>query len=83
MIINVKNKKDLITLDLNLRQLRYLRDYEKRGEILFLDLSNSDVEGYSYLFKEDLKLFKETLKEDLLSFLNINVHLKDLKVLKC
>ena len=82
MIINIKNKKDLITLDLRIKQLRYLKDIKKRGLISFLSLSNSDIEAYSYLFNTDLKLFKKSLKEDLKSFLNIDVNLKDLKVLK-
>lgn len=77
-MINIKNKKDLITLDLRTKQIRYLKDFEKHGEIFFINLSNDDKECYSYLFKEDKGLFFKTLKEDIKSFLNININLKDL-----
>jgi hypothetical protein len=78
-MLNLINNKDLITLDLRTRQIRYLKDYEKRGEIFFIDLSSSDVEGYIYLIKEDYKLFLETLKEDIRSFLDIDLKISDLK----
>jgi len=78
-MLNLINNKDLITLDLRTRQIRYLKDYEKRGEIFFIDLSSSDVEGYTYLIKEDYKLFLETLKEDIRSFLDIDLKISDLK----
>lgn len=83
MIVNIKNKKDLITLDLRIKQIRYLKDIDKRGIIEFINLSNDDIVGYEYLFKEDKKLFFNTLKEDLKSFLNIDIKIKDLEVLKC
>ena len=82
MIINIKNKMDLITIDLRCKQIRYLRNIAKHGEILFLDLSNSDKEGYEYLFKDDLKLFKDVLKEDLKSFLDIDINIEELEVIK-
>ena len=56
-IHNIKNKGDLITLDISTKQIRYLKDIKKQGEILFLPLSNSDTEGYEYLFNQiDYKL---------------------------
>jgi len=61
------------------RQIRYLKDFEKRGEIFFINLSSSDVEGYTYLIREDYKLFLETLKEDIKSFLGISLNISDLK----
>lgn len=82
MIINIKNKLDLITLDLRIKQLRYLKDYEKEGQIYFINLNNDDIEGYYYLYNEDKKLFLKTIKEDLFNFENIRIKLKDLEVLK-
>ena len=80
MIINLINKKDLITLDLRIKQIRFLKDFEKRGNIEFINLSNTDIEAYEYLFKEDKNLFINTIKEDILSFLGIE--LNDLRFLK-
>jgi penicillin-binding protein-related factor A (putative recombinase) len=86
-IHNIKNKGDLITLDISTKQIRYLKDIKKQGEILFLPLSNSDIEGYEYLFNQidyspdNLNLFKDTLKEDLKSFLNIDININNLEVL--
>lgn len=80
--INIKNKKDLITLDLRIKQIRYLNDFKKRGLIEFINLSNDDVEGYTFLFNENKNLFLETLKEDIKSFINKDIQIKDLEVLK-
>ena len=82
MIINIKNNKDLITIDLRIKQIRYLNDIDKRGEIEFINLNNDDVSGYTYLFNNDKKLFLKTLKEDIKSFLDKNIKLKELEVLK-
>jgi len=81
-LINIKYKKDWITLDLRCRQIRYLKDIKKMGEILFLDISHDDVEGYEWLFKEDRNLFFKSLKEDLKSFLNINLDINKCEVMK-
>ncbi len=69
-MINILTEKDLITLDLRTKQIRVLKDVKKHGEIEFINLSSGDVEGYEYLFNEDMDLFLDTLKEDLKSFLN-------------
>lgn len=82
MIINIKNKNDFITLDFNIKQIRYLKDFEKMGEIEFLNLSNDDIIGYKYLWENDKTLFLKTLKEDIKSFLNIDINLNKLEVLK-
>jgi hypothetical protein len=82
MIINIKNNKDLITIDLSIKQIRYLKDIKRRGEIFFINLSNDDVKGYIYLFENDKRIFLKTLKEDIKSFLNKNIKLKELEVLK-
>jgi hypothetical protein len=78
-IINIKNKKDLITVDLRTKQIRYLINPDKHGAIKFINLSRDDVDGYSYLYANDKKLFLKTIKEDLMSFMGINVRLIDLK----
>ena len=79
MIINIKNKKDLITLDLRTKQIRYLKN---KVMLDFIPLSNNDIEGYSYLFENDLNTFKETLIHELHDFLNLNIKLNELEVLK-
>ena len=81
-LINIKYKKDWITLDLRCRQIRYLKDIKKMGEILFLDISHDDVEGYEYLFNEDKPLFYKSLKEDLKSFLDLDINPKHCEVMK-
>ena len=81
-LINIRYRKDWITLDLRCRQIRYLKDIKKMGEILFLDISRDDVDGYEFLFKEDKPLFFKSLKEDLESFLNIKINVKDCEVMK-
>ena len=82
MIINIKNNKDLITLDLRCKQLRYLNDIKNRGLIEFINLSNNDIEGYEYLFDFEREEFFKTLKEDIKSFINKDIKIKDLEVLK-
>jgi len=82
MIINIKNKKDLITIDLRTKQIRYLKDVENKGLIEFISLSNDDVAGYNFLFKEDKNLFFNCIKEDIKSFLDIDININDLEVLK-
>jgi len=72
-MINLKHEKDLITIDLRTKQIRYLTDIENRGLIEFLNLSNDDVYGYDYLFKEDKELFFNTLKSDLKVFLDKDI----------
>lgn len=62
-MINIKHKKDLITLDFKINQIRYLKAFENHGEIKFLDFGRSDMEAYEYLFKEDLKVFFKSLRE--------------------
>ena len=79
MIINIKNKKDLITLDFNLKQIRYLKDIEKRGEIEFINLSDdeSDALSISETEKYMLSVVQMILKDN-----GIKIKIKDLEVLK-
>lgn len=81
MIINIQNKKDLITIDLRTNQIRYLKDYEKRGEIVFINLSNDDIAGYLYLFNHDKTTFFKCLQEDILNNLGIKVYLNRFNIL--
>ena len=84
MIINIKNKKDLITIDLRTKQIRYLNNWKERGLIEFISLSNDDVNGYEWLFKSAVEeeVFFNTLKEDIKNFLNIDVDINNFEVLK-
>ena len=79
MLINLKHKADKITMDLRCKQVRYLKDVKEHGQILFMDLSNSDVEAYEYLYEEHKKTFFKCLKEDLFSFLCIDIDINKLE----
>jgi len=81
MVINIGNKKDLITLDLRCKQIRYLHSIKQHGPIEFINLSNSDREGYEFLYNEDKKLFLETLQEDLKEFIGVDTNIADLIIL--
>jgi len=81
MIINIKHKKDLITLDLRLRQLRYLNNFENYGLIDFLNVPRTDCEAYEYLFNCDKQLFLKSLRSDLKEFMNKSITLKHCEVL--
>lgn len=89
MLINIKHKKDLITIDFKIKQIRYLNDFKNRGLIDFLDLNKDDIEAYNYLFipyinkpnKKHLKVFFNCLKEDLKNFLNKDIDIKELKII--
>lgn len=97
MIINIKNKKDLITLDLTLKQLRYLKNYFDRGALInpkmdFIPLSSADVEGYIYLYNQDVleqgttEQFKgnflKTIAEHIYDETGKEIKLKDMEILK-
>lgn len=80
MIINIKNKKDLITLDFRIMQIRYLKENK---EIVFIRLTENDILGYEYLFKQkDKTIFLSCLKDDLADRKGIFLNIKDLEVLK-
>ena len=78
-IINIKNKKDLITLDLRTKQLRYLKNVIKPNNIEFIDLSNDDIGGYNWLYQNEYKTFLKVLCEEIFNFLNIKVNINNLK----
>jgi hypothetical protein len=80
MLINTitTNKNFIVTLDLSIKEIRVLN--KNNQEIEFIRLGNDDIEGYNYLFNEDLSLFLNTLKEDILSFMGLEIN--DLEVLK-
>jgi hypothetical protein len=85
MIINIKHKSDLITIDLNLKELRIIKN---RNEIFkTIKLSNNDIIGYEYAFKNNyiktlLGCVVIDLKNSNTRKENYLVKLKDLEVLK-
>jgi len=81
-IINIKNKEDLITLDLRLKQLRYLVDIKNRGFIHFIDLSIDDIIGYNYLFREEKNVFLKCIKEDIESYTDIKININNLEIIE-
>ena len=69
MIINVKNKKDTITVDIRCKQIRYLKG--STGPLQFHNLSRTDADSYEYLFGVDKTTFLEALAEDVSNYLNV------------
>ena len=51
MIVNIKNKEDLITLDFRIKQLRYLKDYKNKGELIFKDFNQATNDSLIYLLQ--------------------------------
>ena len=80
-ITNIQNKKDLITLDLRTKQLRYLENLKEQGEIHFINISNDDRIAYNYLIREDKELFLKCIKEDIENNVPVKINLGDLKIL--
>ena len=78
-LINLDSNNYLITMDLRLKEVRIIRKTDK--SIIFHKLSNDDISGYTYLFKNDLRLFFNCLKEDLRTFYNIKLNNKEIKIL--
>jgi len=81
MIINVKNGKDVITLDFQLNQIRYCVDLKNHGRIEFLDMNGMTMDCYAYLYKESLTLFLESLAEDMEGYLGFAVDPAKLQVI--
>ena len=80
MLYNLQNNKDLITVDLRVKQVRYLHNVLNHGRIEFFDLSHDDVDGYEYLFNNSKNIFLKTLADDVESNLGIKVNVKNLRV---
>jgi hypothetical protein len=85
-LINVRNKKDLITIDLRLNQIRRVINYfdksEAKRSIEFVDMSRDDSDAYEYLLKHDKKAFFESLIEQTYAYTGENPKVKDLKIVK-
>jgi len=81
-LINIRYRKDQITVDLRCRQIRYLNDIKDMGEIEFLDISHSDRDGYEFLFEHDRPCFFERLTEELRDRTKHDVDAKDCEVMK-
>jgi hypothetical protein len=64
MIINVQNGKDVITVDVRCRQIRYLKDIARKGNMLFYDMGQTTAECYEFLFNNKQQLFLSSLAED-------------------
>jgi len=76
-MINIKNQKDIITIDLRTKQIRYVKENKK---IEFIDLNNDDIIGYDYLFNNDKNIFLKTLISDIKDFLNKDININKLVV---
>lgn len=80
MIINIKHKNDLITLDFKINQIRYLKDIEKRGFIHFIDITETDKQAYLFLFDYNRKFFFKSLRDDLFNLSGIKTQLKSFEI---
>jgi len=77
MIINVKNKKDTITVDIRCRQIRYMKGpASAHGPIEFYDMTQTDADCYEYLHRENKDTFLNALAEDVTN----NMPVKPVKV---
>ena len=82
MIINVKNGRDIITLDFQLNQIRYCRDIARHGRIEFLDQSDTTMDCFKMLFAlEGRKSFFESLAEDVGNDVRKQIDPSSLKVI--
>ncbi len=81
MIINIKNKKDIITLDFRIRQLRYLMNEEDR-KIFFIHLSINEANCLRFLFREDRVSFFSFTKHMVKDSIGIEMNREDLKIMK-
>jgi len=70
MVINTKNGKDTITVDVRCNQIRYVKS---NSEILFYDISRDTSDAFEYLHKNHPNQFKESLAEDCGECLGIDV----------
>jgi hypothetical protein len=76
MIINIKYENSLITIDTRLKEIR---DFKRFG---FYPLSNNDIEGFIYLYENNLNLFLNCLI-DVYKDNGIKLNKNELEVLKC
>ncbi|MBE3144547.1 MAG: hypothetical protein IMZ61_11580 [Planctomycetes bacterium] len=81
MIINVQNGKDIITLDFQLNQIRYCHNIAKHGEIKFLDQSQTTMECFEILHRENPQVFLDSLAEDVGNIVGIEIDPTKLKVI--
>jgi hypothetical protein len=81
MIINVKNGKDVITLDFQLNQIRYCKDIAGHGPIEFIDQSKTIMDCYEYLRENNPPSFLSSLAEDMENETGIGIDPNNLKVI--
>ena len=65
MIINVKNGRDVITLDFSMNQIRYCHNIAKHGKIEFLEQSDTTMACYKILYDDNRESFLSSLAEDM------------------
>jgi len=84
MIINVKHKKKhQITLDLRCAQIRYLKNVDKKGKILFERMESSDIEAYTFLWEHDKPALLRSLAKDVQEcYFGIAVKVADLEIIE-
>lgn len=91
MIINIRHKNDLITLDFQINQIRYLKDNyktfhehtqqkDKDYKIKFIDITETDKQAYLFLFDYNRKFFFKSLRDDLFNLSGIKTQLKSFEI---
>jgi hypothetical protein len=81
MIINVKNGKDLITLDFQLHQIRYCRNIAKHGKIKFINQDDLSMACYKFLYDDNRESFLSSLAEDMEGYVRKHVDPAKLQVI--
>ena len=81
MIINVKNGKDIITLDFQLKQIRYCHNIAKHGKIDLLNQDELTMDCYKYLYNENRESFFSSLAEDTENYIGKSIDPTKLQVI--
>lgn len=82
MIINVQNKKDVITVDLRCKEIRYVHNIARRGRIQFYPMGHDETEAFEYLFNNNKHIFLEALTETAnQNFEKVRADFSNLKIL--
>lgn len=81
MLINIQNKKDVITVDIRCHQIRYLKNIAKRGPILYYSMSPTESECFEILYNQVPDKFLSTVTETLLDNLDVKIKVSDFKII--
>jgi len=81
MIINVKNGKDVITLDFQLSQIRYCRNIAKHGKIEYIEQDEFTMACYKILYEDNRESFLSSLADDMQGYIRKQIDPTQLQVI--